>query len=124
MSFHAGIKVEKGKGREQQGIDKMKQNYDFEAHTMEEMKIGKGGYGTVIKTTSIANPSFEVAIKMLDKNHRKICNKLHMIMQEVKILNTIDHPNIVKYYETYEDENNVYLVMEYIKGKSLQAYLK
>jgi hypothetical protein len=24
-------------------------------------------------------------------------------MEEVKILNTLDHPNIVKYFETYDD---------------------
>jgi len=31
----------------------------------------------------------------------------------------LDHPNIVKYYETYVDENYIYLVMEYIDGGEL-----
>ena len=47
-----------------------------------------------------------------------------MIMEEVAILNKIDHPNIVKYYETYEDESKAYLVMEYIDGESLQTFLQ
>ena len=31
----------------------------------------------------------------------------------------LDHPNIVKYYETYVDEKYIYLVMEYIGGGEL-----
>ena len=44
----------------------------------------------------------------------KLENKLDQIMDEVSILNTLDHPNIVKYFETYDDKKYIYLVMEYI----------
>jgi calcium-dependent protein kinase len=37
----------------------------------------------------------------------------------VKTLTTLDHPNIVKYYETYDDSKYIYLVMEYCKGGEL-----
>jgi serine/threonine protein kinase len=37
----------------------------------------------------------------------------------VQILTKLDHPNIVKYYETYIDEKYIYLVMEYIGGGEL-----
>jgi len=37
----------------------------------------------------------------------------------VDILTKLDHPNIVKYYETYIDERYFYLVMEYIDGGEL-----
>lgn len=40
-------------------------------------------------------------------------------MQEVDILTKLDHPNIVKYYETYIDEKYIYLVMELIGGGEL-----
>ena len=32
---------------------------------------------------------------------------------EIDILWQLDHPNVVKYHETYEDKNKIYLVMEY-----------
>ena len=37
-------------------------------------------------------------------------------MEEVAILHSLDHPNIVKYYETYNDQKYIYLVMEYVNG--------
>lgn len=37
----------------------------------------------------------------------------------MKILTTLDHPNIVKYYQTYEDTKYMYLVMEYCPGGEL-----
>ena len=40
-------------------------------------------------------------------------------MEEVAILHSLDHPNIVKYYETYNDQKYIYLVMEYITGMPL-----
>jgi calcium-dependent protein kinase len=37
----------------------------------------------------------------------------------VAFLRKLDSPNIVKYYETYEDDKNVYIVMEYCPGGEL-----
>lgn len=34
------------------------------------------------------------------------------------------HPNIIKLYDYYEDMDNMYMVMEYIKGRDLYDYLK
>jgi serine/threonine protein kinase len=36
----------------------------------------------------------------------------------------MNHPNIVKIYEAFETEENVYLVMEYVGGGSLHSYLR
>lgn len=38
------------------------------------------------------------------------------------VLCKLDHPNIVNYYETYNDFRYVYLVMEYVPGKVLNKY--
>lgn len=50
---------------------------------------------------------------------KKIKDELDAIKEEVAILTKLDHPNIVRYYETYEDDRNIYLVMEYIGGGEL-----
>ena len=66
---------------------------------------------------NIADPSFKVAIKVLSK--AKLKENIKAIREEVKILTTLDYPNIVKYYETYEDVKYMYLVMEYCPGGEL-----
>lgn len=44
---------------------------------------------------------------------------MDQIVHEVSSLNKLDHPNIVKYFETYNDSKYIYLVMEYVKGLQL-----
>ena len=46
-------------------------------------------------------------------------NNLEVLKDEIKILSSLDHPNIVKYYETYEAPNYLYLVMEHCQGGEL-----
>ena len=68
-------------------------------------------------TTNKFEKNFQVAIKVLDK--QKLSENIDCIMEEVAILNRLDHPNIVKYFETYDDTKYIYLVMEYISGCQL-----
>ena len=39
-----------------------------------------------------------------------------MLENEIRIMQEVDHPNIVKYYETYYDDDSVYLCMELCTG--------
>ena len=44
---------------------------------------------------------------------------LKNLICEIQILAKLNHPNIVKYYETYDDEKYFYLVMELCEGGEL-----
>lgn len=46
-------------------------------------------------------------------------DKLSIIRNEISILKMMDHPNIVKIYEYYEDQERFNIVMEYCKGGEL-----
>ena len=39
--------------------------------------------------------------------------------QEINILQKLDHPNVLKLYEYFEDDKNVYLVTEICRGGEL-----
>jgi len=41
------------------------------------------------------------------------------VLKEVKSLETLEHPNMWKYLESYETEKTIYIVMEYFKGTQL-----
>lgn len=83
--------------------------------------LGSGSYGKVFMSYNIHNPDLKVAIKVMDKE--KLQFNMQNIIDEVAILIKLDHPNIVKYYETYNDNKFIYLVQEYIAGKQLFQYI-
>lgn len=58
------------------------------------------------------------AVKVLRKSHMDDDEK-RMLFNEINILKEIDHPNIVKMYEFFEDEKRYYLVTEICKGGEL-----
>ena len=55
-----------------------------------------------------------VAIKSIAKVTLK--ENLNMLKRELGILRTLDHPNVTRFYETYEDVRYVHFVMEYCSG--------
>lgn len=73
--------------------------------------LGSGGFGIVKLGTYLSNPEKKVAIKIIEK--KKLKDKLHMLMREVEIIKSLDHPNIIKFYEAYHDNMWFYIVMEY-----------
>ena len=89
----------------------MKKNYLF--NPLRTKVIGAGAFGKVFLTNHVHDENYKVAVKViqlkkLDKG------QLESINNEIAILTKLDHPNIVKYHETYIDEKAIYLVMEYI----------
>ena len=88
-------------------MDEIKKHYNIDSSS-----IGKGAFGKVFKAQSLTDKSFTVAIKMLSKSNMS-AKDIKELGSEVHILNQLDHPNIVKYYEVYEDKKSLYLVMEY-----------
>ena len=79
--------------------------------------IGSGAFGKVYLSHNLHNEDHKVAIKVLNKV--KLKGHLDAIEEEIAILMKLDHPNIVKYYETYKDDKFIYIVMEYIQGADL-----
>ena len=108
------VKVKPYKGKEQQGVKELKLNYIINSKTK---VLGTGQFGRVFKTCRTNDKTAEVAIKVLDKH--KLEEHLEQVIEEVRILNRLDHPNIVNYFETYDDKKYLYLVMEYVKGMEL-----
>ena len=44
-------------------------------------------------------------------------------LNEIAILKVLDHPNILKLYEFFEDSQNYYLVTDYLNGGELLDYI-
>ena len=81
-------------------------------------EIGKGNYGSVSLVMN-KKTKFPYAIKAISKNLIIRDDLAENIMLEKNIILKIDHPFIVKLVKSLKDENNVYFLLEYVKGKEL-----
>ncbi|OXB71523.1 UNVERIFIED_CONTAM: hypothetical protein H355_013447, partial [Colinus virginianus] len=77
--------------------------YDVDSGT-----LGQGSYGSVAKARKKDTGQMR-AIKTISKSQVK---NLERFRQEIAIMKELDHPNVVKLFETFEDHRNIYLVME------------
>eukprot|EP00397_Hematodinium_sp_SG-2012_P026466 GEMP01027729.1.p1 GENE.GEMP01027729.1~~GEMP01027729.1.p1 ORF type:complete len:438 (+),score=70.89 GEMP01027729.1:783-2096(+) len=81
------------------------------AHYIINEKIGEGSFGSVRRIQSKDHPEITRALKTIPK--------VIDAWVEIDILRDLDHPNILRLYATFEDQHNLYLVMEYCAGGEL-----
>lgn len=93
------------------------------SYHVSEKIIGKGAFAKVYMGQSTANPQLKVAVKTINKLYLGQ-DDLKAIGDEVEVLQALDHPNIVKYFETYEDPKFMFIVTELCKGNTLGHQLK
>lgn len=80
--------------------------------------LGNGAYGDVYKVRRKQDNEIR-ALKEIKKLHFREDNNFNEIKNEINILKKIDHPNILKIYEFFEDEKKIYIIMEYCDGGDL-----
>jgi len=81
-------------------------------------QLGEGSYGKVCKCKNKLS-NFERAVKFIKKKSIDDPKEVQRFQGEVNILEQMDHRNIVKLYEVYEDDVNFYLTMDLLKGGEL-----
>lgn len=84
-------------------------------------ELGEGAFGIIYKARNkITNE--KVAIKVLMKE-KLSAQDMNLILREVAILSSCNHPNIIQFIEVNENENAIFIVMEYAKGGNLFSYI-
>ena len=89
-----------------------------------EMELGQGQFGTVFKARNVATDSY-YAIKRIEKrkiNSNPLLGKL--LQSEIKIMQEIEHPNILHLYEYIESKQHYYLVLNYCDQGDMENYMK
>lgn len=86
------------------------------------VKIGESINGFVrIGIHKISN--IKRAIKTIEKSTIKTEDEKSQFLNELEILHQLDHPNIVRLYEYFEDDATYHLVTEYMPGGELFDYI-
>ena len=89
--------------------------------------LGIGGYGEVYKVQRMKNSLTQqfYAVKIFDKKVlQNNTDKLYNILNEIKIHRNLIHENICKYEHSFEDKNNIYILMEYCPCGTLLNFMK
>lgn len=81
----------------------------------EQQVVGRGTWGEV------------KVLCQMDSGAKRACKKIpkyfvediDRFRQEMNLMKSLDHPNIVRLYETFEDASDIHLVMEYCAGERL-----
>ncbi|CAK91481.1 unnamed protein product (macronuclear) [Paramecium tetraurelia] len=84
--------------------------------------LGQGAFGKVWKVTHKTTGLIR-AMKQIKKSEL-IKEDEQKLFQEMHILKNLDHPHIVKLYELYQDQNNYYMITEYLSGGELFERIK
>uniref|UniRef100_A0A7S2LES8 non-specific serine/threonine protein kinase n=1 Tax=Zooxanthella nutricula TaxID=1333877 RepID=A0A7S2LES8_9DINO len=81
----------------------------------EDAALGEGTNGIVRRGTRKSTGVVR-AIKAVQKRHMQ---DVRAFKQEIQVMKMMDHPNIIKLYEIFENSNKMYLVMELCTGGEL-----
>ena len=95
-------------------------NYIFTEHDL----IGRGGMGSVYRARHKFIEGEMAAVKVINANMITDFTR-QLLQQEAESLASLNHPNIVQFKNYHIDEKgNVYLIMEYVEGLSLDQYIR
>lgn len=92
-------------------------NGTFKDHYQIGQLLGQGAFGEVRKCLN-RDTKVTRAVKLIKKESMS-SEEEQSFKHEISILKKLDHPNILKLYEVFEDEKRYYLVTEMCKGGEL-----
>eukprot|EP00249_Psilotum_nudum_P015300 c25250_g1_i1 orf=455-916(+) len=89
---------------------------DFKQRYHQGKLLGHGQFGYTYVAKNIATGE-KVAAKTIEKKQMLLPIAVEDVKREVKILQALSgHENIVEFYEAFEDDDYVYIVMELCEG--------
>jgi len=84
-------------------------------------KLGSGSYGVVYKVEKMSDHNIYV-IKQIPLDNLT-SKQIYEVKQEAKILASINSIYVVRYYDSFEENNSLNIVMEYCDGGDLSKFL-
>ena len=95
--------------------------------------ITQGGLGAMEVETKVAIKEFFMhEVNVRDRDGRSVegssssvfTNYRHRFRREAENLAKLDHPNIIRVYDVFDENGTTYYSMEYVEGLTLDAYIQ
>lgn len=78
-------------------------------------KLGQGGFG-IVRCARLKGADLMRVVKSVERRNLDAADRAK---REIEILKHLDHPNICRLHESFQDEKHIHIVMEYIRGREL-----
>ncbi|CAD8117241.1 unnamed protein product [Paramecium sonneborni] len=85
--------------------------------------LGKGGFAKCYEVTSIETKKV-LAAKIIAKSTLKKSRTKAKLITEIKLHKSLHHQNIVQFEDVFEDNDNVYILLELCQNQTLNELLK
>ena len=86
-------------------------------------QLGSGSFGHIVLAQhKITNAQY--AIKVIDKRNTTNIREMPYFVREIEIMYLVHHPNVVKLFGHFEDNNYCYFIMEYIPGGNIYSIVQ
>ena len=89
-------------------------------------EIGKGGFSKCYKCIKMPDKTVyavkEISKFLISKNREKDAKE--RLKEEIEIHQSLNHDNIVKYKTRFEDDYNIYMILELCENGDLHSLLK
>ena len=84
--------------------------------------IGKGKFAVVYRAKRLSDGETvalkRISVDMIDDKAREKC------LKEVKLLQSLDHPNIIRYLDSFIDDKDLIIVVEWAAAGDLKRQLR
>ncbi|MGL6343603.1 MAG: protein kinase domain-containing protein [Waterburya sp.] len=89
--------------------------------------LGRGGMGTTYlawdRKRAIKNAPMLLVLKEMNADMARIAKARELFEREARILKSLEHPGIPKYFDFFVENNHKYIVMELIHGHNLEQFV-
>ncbi len=89
-----------------------------------EKCLGKGSFGEVYLTKKVGDNNKIYATKKYDRDKIEGTEAMKYLKNEISILQTLHHPNIVKFEDVKKTKKHFYIVMDFCNGGELSKALE
>mmetsp|Transcript_23283 Transcript_23283/g.38927 ORF Transcript_23283/g.38927 Transcript_23283/m.38927 type:complete len:355 (+) Transcript_23283:326-1390(+) len=99
------------------------ESYEYLEEFKQLETLGTGTFGRVRIVQHVHNKQY-FALKILKKSEIIRLRQVEHVLSEKAILNSVNHPFIIRLFKTYQDRDNVYMLLEYVPGGEIFSHLR